>query len=273
MFANAMEVFRLLDKSNCRDCNELTCLAFASKVFLGQRDLSDCTHLGPEVAAKYGSTPRKGVKPGESDYERELAAMQERIKAIDLEDAARRTGGRFDGTWLTLRIFGKPFSVNREGRFKSDLHVNPWITGPVLTYVLESKGTPVTGRWVPFRELAGARELNGLYVKRTEEPLKKIADTYPDLFEDLGFIFNGKEIEEQYQSDISMVLYPLPLVPVMICYWKPDDGLDSDLHLFYDKSASDNGGSDMVFRLTAGIVQMFEKLAKTHGWSAAAATG
>jgi hypothetical protein len=29
----------------------------------------------------------------------------------------------------------------------------------------------------------------------------------------------------------------------------------------------------MVFRLTAGIVQMFEKLAKTHGWSAAAATG
>jgi hypothetical protein len=273
MFANAMEVFRLLDKSNCRDCNEPTCLAFASKVFLGQRDLSDCTHLDPQVVARYSNTPRKGFKPGESDYERELAAMQERVSKIDLEEAARRTGGRFDGTWLTLRIFGKPFSVNQQGRFKSDLHINPWITGPVLTYVLESKGTPITGEWVPFRELAGARELNGLYMKRTEEPLKKIADTHPDLFEDLGFIFNGKEIEEQYQSDISMVLYPLPLVPVMICYWKPDDGLDSDLHLFYDKSASDNGGSDMVFRLTAGIVQMFEKLAKTHGWSAAAATG
>jgi hypothetical protein len=270
MFANAMEVFKLLDKSNCRECNEPTCLAFASKVFLGQRDLSDCTHLDPEVIAKYSQAPRKGFKPGESDYERELAAMQERVKEIDLEEAARRTGGRFDGKWLTLRIFGKPFSVNQEGRFKSDLHINPWITGPVLTYVLESKGTPVTGQWMPFRELAGARELNGLYMKRTEEPLKKIADAYPDLFEDLGFIFNGKEIEEQYQSDISMVLYPLPLVPVMICYWKPDDGLDSDLHLFYDKSASHNGGSDMVFRLTAGIVQMFEKLAKTHGWSAAA---
>ncbi|MDZ7667344.1 MAG: DUF3786 domain-containing protein [Desulfotignum sp.] len=273
MFANAMEVFKLLDKSNCRDCNEPTCLAFASKVFLGQRDLSDCTHLDPQVVAKYSKAPRKGFKPGESDYERELAAMQERVKEIDLEDAARRTGGRFDGTWLTLRIFGKPFSVNQQGRFKSDLHINPWITGPVLTYVLESKGTAVTGQWMPFRELTGARELNGLYVKRTEEPLKKIAETHPDLFEDLGFIFNGKEIEEQYQSDISMVLYPLPLVPVMICYWKPDDGLDSDLHLFYDKSASDNGGSDMVFRLTAGIVQMFEKLAKTHGWSTAAATG
>jgi hypothetical protein len=272
MFANAMEVFKLLDKSNCRDCNEATCLAFASKVFLGQRDLSDCTHLDPEVIVKYGHAPRKGAKPGESDYERELAAMQERVKEIDLEEAARRTGGRFDGKWLTLRIFGKPFSVNQEGRFKSDLHINPWITGPVLTYVLESKGTPVTGQWMPFRELAGARELNGLYVKRTEEPLKKIADTHPDLFEDLGFIFNGQEIEEQYQSDISMVLYPLPLVPMMICYWKPDDGLASDLHLFYDKSTSDNGGSDMVFRLTAGIVQMFEKLAKTHGWSAAAET-
>ncbi len=46
MFANAMEVFKLLDKSNCRDCNEATCLAFASKSS-GQRDLSDCTHLDP----------------------------------------------------------------------------------------------------------------------------------------------------------------------------------------------------------------------------------
>jgi hypothetical protein len=273
MFANAMEVFKLLDKSNCRKCNEATCLAFASKVFLGQRDLSECPNLDPEVIARYTDIPKNGFKPGESEYERELAAMQQRVMEIDLEDAARRTGGRFDGTWLTLRIFGKPFSVNQEGRFKSDLHINPWITGPVLTYVLESKGVPVTGQWVPFRELARARELNGLYVKRTEEPMKKIADAHPDLFEDLGVIFNGKEIEKQYQADISMVLYPLPLVPMMICYWKKDDGMDSDLHLFYDQSASDNGGSDMVFRLTAGIVQMFEKLAKTHGWSAAAAAG
>ncbi|MCF8113422.1 MAG: DUF3786 domain-containing protein [Desulfotignum sp.] len=271
MFANAMEVFKLLDKSNCRKCNETTCLAFASKVFLGQKKLSECPHLDSRVLARYTDNPNKGFRPGQTEYERELAAMKKQLADLDLADAARRTSGRFDKGQLTLRIFGKPFSVDNAGCFRSDIHINSWITGPVLTYVLESKGVPVTGQWVPFRELAGARELNGLFVKRTEEPLKKIADTYPDLFEDLAMIFNGRQVTDLYRADISMVLYPLPLVPLMICYWKKDDGMDSDLHLFFDKSASDNGGSDMVFRLTAGIVQMFEKLAKTHGWQAAAA--
>ncbi|MBW1753989.1 MAG: Fe-S cluster protein, partial [Deltaproteobacteria bacterium] len=31
---NAMEIFRHLDKSNCRECREKTCLAFAGAVFI-----------------------------------------------------------------------------------------------------------------------------------------------------------------------------------------------------------------------------------------------
>lgn len=273
MFANAMEVFKLLDKSNCKKCNEPTCLAFASKVFLGRKKLSECPHLDAEILARYQENANQGHRPGEAEQEKELIAMKQKLADLDFAQAAARTGGKYDKDRLTIRIFGKPFSVDNAGRFRSDIHINPWITGPVLTYVLESKGVPLTNEWVPFRELAGGRELNGLFVKRTEEPLKKIADTYPDLFEDLAMIFNGKQVAELYQSDISMVLHPLPLVPMMICYWKKEDGMASDLHLFFDSSASENGGSDMVFRLVAGIVQMFEKLAKTHGWQAAADVG
>jgi len=48
-FANAMEVFKLLDKSNCRKCNEKTCLAFASKVFLGTKPLELCPFVAGPV--------------------------------------------------------------------------------------------------------------------------------------------------------------------------------------------------------------------------------
>ena len=30
---NAMEIFKLLDQSNCRECGQKTCLAFAGAVF------------------------------------------------------------------------------------------------------------------------------------------------------------------------------------------------------------------------------------------------
>ena len=50
---NAMEVFQLLDKSNCRECGEKTCLAFAGAVFLGQKRLHECPKLSPEIFERF----------------------------------------------------------------------------------------------------------------------------------------------------------------------------------------------------------------------------
>ena len=50
---NAFEIFKLLEKSNCGNCREKTCLAFAGAVFKGQRQLSECVRLEPGVAARF----------------------------------------------------------------------------------------------------------------------------------------------------------------------------------------------------------------------------
>jgi Na+-translocating ferredoxin:NAD+ oxidoreductase RNF subunit RnfB len=46
---NAFEIFRLLEKSNCGNCGEKTCLAFAGAVFKGQRRLDECPRLDRSV--------------------------------------------------------------------------------------------------------------------------------------------------------------------------------------------------------------------------------
>lgn len=263
-FANAMEVFRLLEKSNCRKCNESTCLAFASKVFLGQRSLDQCPVLALEVIQEYGWKQEYAV-PGETDQARMLETLKKKLQYLDLSQAAQRTGGEFVEGCLVLRIFGKPFSLDNAGQFKSEIHTNPWIVMLVLGYVLQCKGVPLTHEWVPFRELENIREMNGLFVQRAEKPLRKIADTYPGLFEDLILIFGGKKVHNHYESDISLKLYPLPRVPLLVCYWGPEEGMDSNLHLFFDTSASLNGGARMIFWIATGIVQMFEKIALIHG--------
>ena len=101
--------------------------------------------------------------------------------------------------------------------------------------------------------------------------MKKVADTYTDLFDDLVHIFSGKQVAEQFESDISVVLHPLPRSPLMICYWRPEDGLESSLNLFFDKIADDNLDIGSIFSLGAGLAQMFEKLALRHGFPEAAA--
>jgi len=124
---------------------------------------------------------------------------------------------------------------------------------------------PASGKWVPLRELTGGKKWYRLFGQRCEKPLKKIADTYTDLFEDMIDIFNGKQVENHYKSDISLVLHPLPKVPILICYWKPEDELGSDLNLFFDSTAEDNLNIESIYTLGTGLVLMFEKIALKHG--------
>ena len=95
--------------------------------------------------------------------------------------------------------------------------------------------------------------------------MKKVADSYPDFFSDLLHLFAGKQVKKHYDSDISLVLHPLPKVPVLICYWKPEDGLESDLNLFFDATAEENLNIGSIFALGTGLVRMFEKIALRHG--------
>jgi len=104
------------------------------------------------------------------------------------------------------------------------------------------------------------------FQKRCEAAMKQVADVYTDLFDDLVHLFNGRQVAQQFQSDISVVLYPLPKVPMMICYWLPGDGMDSSLHLFFDQTADRNLDIDSVFNLGTGLAAMFAKIALRHGY-------
>jgi len=51
----------------------------------------------------------------------------------------------------------------------------------------------------------------------------------------------------------------------MICYWKPEDDLASDLNIFFDSKAEENLNIESIFTLGTELVIMFEKLALRHG--------
>ncbi|MBW1785267.1 MAG: DUF3786 domain-containing protein [Deltaproteobacteria bacterium] len=261
---NVIDILKLLDKSNCRECGEATCLAFAAAVIKGARQLHECTHLDASVVDRFAGKIRKR-RSVEQDMLDAMEVLKGKIAGIDLSAAAIRVGGRFSNEKLAVKIMGKDFVVDAKGNLSSDIHVNPWVAIPLLNYVLSAKGTAESENWVPFRELPGGREMAGLFAQRCEKPLKKVADTYTGLFEDMLSVFNGKQVERHYESDISLVLRPLPKVPILICYWRPEDGLESDLNLFFDAAVHDNLSIESIYALATGLVTMFEKIALRHG--------
>jgi len=263
---NAMEIFTLLNKSNCRECGEKTCLAFAGKVFLGQCDIGACPYVGRQEIQRLNDNSTV-ISDTDENSEEYISSLKHDISMLDFAETAEKIGAGFDGSTMEIRMLGKSFGIQREdGAFVTDLHLIPWVVMPLLEYVLRCQGAAVTGDWVSFRELEDGKGKYPLFKKRGEEVLKQLADKYTDFFDDIVHMFDGKQVEKEFESDVSVVLYLLPLVPVMICYWKPEEGMGSSLNLFFDRSADQNLGADSVFFLGTGLAQMFEKLAEHHGF-------
>ena len=257
-----LEVYKLLQKSNCGQCGIATCLAFAAAVIKQEKQLADCPHLDVDILGQYDGNIEQQVNI-EKIQEKTFKDLQEQIKAIDIVARAERLGARSTGRTIVVSCLGRDFEVDGQGRVLSSCHSHAWFSIPLLTYVLYSKGTPVAGRWVPLRELEKGSMWERLFERRCEAPLKRIADANAELFEDLISMFSGAR-SDQFSSDISVVLYPLPKVPILICYWKPEEGMGSKLHVFFDATAEQNLTIDSLFTLGTGLVRMFEKIMHKH---------
>ncbi len=261
---NPMEIFKLLNGSNCKDCNEQTCLAFAVAVFKEKKPIHACPHLEKEVIDRYGGALEKPNTVDEYKAEA-IEELKQKISLIDLSQAAKRMGAEFSKDKLSIKIFGKEFNVDIRGNLSSEAHINAYMVVPALNYILNGSGKTPQGDWITFRELSGGPSRYAHFQQRCEKPLKRVADTYTDLFKDMLEIFDGKQIDNHIGSDISIVLHPLPLFPIMICYWQPEEGLESSLHIYFDSASDDNLDIESNYTMNEGIALMFEKIALRHG--------
>ena len=72
MAMTAMDIFKLLPKTNCRDCGQATCLAFAMQIAQKKATLEDCPHVSEDAVATLGASaapPIQLVTIGTGDKE------------------------------------------------------------------------------------------------------------------------------------------------------------------------------------------------------------
>ena len=104
------------------------------------------------------------------------------------------------------------FTMNRVGKIVppkrhilKDISLSFFPGAKIGVLGLNGSGKSPQGNWITFRELTGGPSRYAHFQQRCEKPLKRIADTYTDLFKDMLEIFDGKHIVSQIDSDISIV--------------------------------------------------------------------
>lgn len=261
---NPFEIYKILPQTNCGECTLPNCLAFSAAIIKGQKKLDDCPYIKPDdkeqLAGRIGK--REGFERARGE---DLEILKSKVSDIDFSTKANLLGAQIVSGKLAIKSLGKDFYVDSKGGVTSECHTHVWMTVPLLSYIITSNGKNISGNWVPFRELRDGSPMNPLFVQRAEKPLKKLIDNNRDLLGDLISIFSGERADNNlFASDIALSLYPLPKVPILICYWNPEGDMDSDLNIFFDASAENHLKIESIFSLGVGLVMMFEKIAQKH---------
>jgi len=131
-------------------------------------------------------------------------------------------------------------------------------------------GSEPSGDLVRYDGLPGTQDWASFFNHRCEQALARLIDDHTELFFDAMEIFGAKPLPENAPetartADFAHVVHPLPLVPILICYWKPDGEFDSNLTVHFDRNATSHVSPRSLYMLVQGIVVMLTRVARSHG--------
>lgn len=121
MALTVLEVFKILPQTNCGDCGQSTCPAFATRVVKEGKALENCPHLAPtaqEVARTIKAQQRAGL------------------------------------AYLTISYFNQPVQVFKDQvRCPPEMQEDPWDAILLYNYIASQGQQPPTGQWIAFQSL------------------------------------------------------------------------------------------------------------------------
>ncbi len=144
---------------------------------------------------------------------------------------------------LSLRFLGRPISIPWPG-----LEIRTQDNGGSLSiqqqilifhYLLgawRSSGVKILGDWIAYREVPDGRFYLDAFLKRAQRPLVQAFGEQPERLVELAQ--SGYGARPFDQGDHSVIVHPLPLVPVALILWRGDEEFPPDGNILFDRSIS-----------------------------------
>ncbi len=261
---SALEIFKHTDRSNCGRCGVASCMAFCAQAAAGLQDPDRCPLLPDQLKNEIRQRAAASDQVPEDRPEAVINQISYRMAEVDFEQAAHRLGGSVNGDRLSFHILGRIFELDHQGRMYSLCHVNSWVHVALLLYVVRGEGRDPVGEWVNYSELRQARDWQRFFDHRCRAAMHNVADGRPELFLDIIELFGKQYQAEGPLSEHSVVLYPLPKVPLLIRYTPRDGDFESTLSILFDRTVDYNLQAEGTYLLGAGLVEMFNRIIERH---------
>jgi hypothetical protein len=162
------------------------------------------------------------------------------LKEMDLEDRAKKGGADYqkgkDGTKIMIDFFSEPYHLllpQIAFHSSSKKTVSLVTRVLILHYLIRADGSPLTGRWVGYKDIPGGLLYAGVFTRRVTEPLARKFGKSAKWFKETGIKLGGRSEEV---GDASFILQAFPFVPLQYVLWEGDEEFPPAVQLLLDAS-------------------------------------
>jgi hypothetical protein len=248
MAHTVLELLKALPRTNCGECGQSTCLAFATRVIKEGEDLARCPHLPPaaqELAAAIRRQQEKGVGRRRESLAISLEAMHAKIGPLNFRDLAPGLGavyGEEEGRpYLKFAYFGQDLLVfPDEVRYPPGAAANPWDAILLYNYIASGGKAWPTGTWITFQSLPNSVSKAKTLARLEKELAAHFAGQLGQLRRRAGAL-GAAPAQASENADFQGVFGPLPRVPVLLLFWEaePEEDFQAQAHFLFDSTVGD----------------------------------
>ncbi|MEK6744963.1 MAG: DUF3786 domain-containing protein [Nitrospirota bacterium] len=171
----AVDIYKLLPKTNCGSCGMPTCFGFAAKVASSMASLSACSNLSDDAkTALAGELEDKEPSRG-TVYEQALISLRPKIAALDFARTAATFGADLiDTDTMELTFLGDKYRIAREHIFdKSGKEPVPFISILIYNHLSMPNPPALAGEWITFSSVPASHAKDKAWASHVEEVIAR----------------------------------------------------------------------------------------------------
>lgn len=127
-----------------------------------------------------------------------------------------------------------------------------------LAYLVQAKGVPLSGDIVSPSRTPGGR----IYEEGAHKlPLPVLARPFADNKDGFSLLTDKVGGVPMDSGDVSVKVFPFPLVPITFVLWERDEEFAEQLDIFFDRSSPGQFAPDVLWSIAVATVEMLIDLA------------
>jgi hypothetical protein len=237
----AVDIYKMLPKTNCGTCGTPTCFGFAVKLSTGQAKVEQCGSMSEAARKELQEASARTGDAVRTVFEQTLAALQPRIRALDFGMAARRFGAVLKGPDLIeLAFLNETYRISRDRVVNASGKEPPaWIAILIYNHLCMPDPPPPAGEWITFSSVPASHAKDKAWAAHVEEVIAKRFSGDVTGLEEACARAGGRTEVMQGNHDAAFSFRFFPHYPALLLFYDavPDEDFPAQCKLLLDKTA------------------------------------